>query len=249
MIAILTVVRLGVQEPQPEPPRVDRRLIDLSADMLEQGEWQINLAGLFYSRGVLPWLSLSTSLLGDAATIANLSARFRLVNLPQLRMTSEIGGGYLVLGAFEPRYGFAMARAEVRATIPLSENWEMSMAPSYQLLRIKFDEFEIFNHGISWTSVLVRHDDYGSMYLQFTVPVLSLAQARLPIGGMSVSGVLAPRWVKQVTFLTTKSYHRRREGEPLRRSFWYCVHSSEGEKSGSTSISCSNAPDGAQVNW
>lgn len=197
MIAILTLLMLGTQEPVPDVPH-DRRLIDLSADTLEQGEWQINLAGLFYSRGVLPWLSLSTSLLGDAATVANLSARFRLINLPGLRMTSEIGGGYLVLGAFIPSFGFATARAEVRATISLADNWEMSMAPVYQLLRIKLEDFDWLNHGVSWTMVLVRHDDLGSMYLQFTVPALSIAQARLNIGGVPTSGVLAldnmPAW-------------------------------------------------------
>ncbi len=207
-ILVMSLLAAEVSPAQPEAeaevePKVvmtkghDRRLIDISADMLEAGEWQINLAGAFYSRGILPWLSLTTSLLGDVVSMANLSARVRLLDTAALRLTAEVGGGYLIAGPYLG-FGFALANGEVRATIPLNDVWEVSVAPKYRLVSLKFADTNTFFHNVSWTTVLIHHDPYGAMYLDFTVPALTITQARANIGGVTVAGTLAldnlPAW-------------------------------------------------------
>lgn len=168
----------------------DRRLLDLEADILREGEWQFNLFGLVYTRGILPRFSLSTSILGDVATALNLTARVQVVDEPFLRLTAEVGGAYL-LAARLLKASFYWVPAEVRATVPLLPGLEVSVAMRYRLLGLQAEGTSLAAHTLAWTSSLVYHDPVGATFLEVTVPAVNIARQTGALEGIPLDGVIA----------------------------------------------------------
>lgn len=191
VLLLLTVAEPVALEARPAP---DRRLLDLEADTLRPGESQFNLFGLVYARGLFPRFSLSTAIALDAVSALNLNARVQLVDESFLRVTAEVGGAYLLAGQLI-KASFFWVPAEVRATVPLTEYLDLSVAMKYRLasgsLPPSAGALSFASHNISWVSTLVYHDPLGATFLELTVPAVNIARAKLSLEGVALDGTLA----------------------------------------------------------
>ncbi len=133
----------------------------------------------------------------DAATFLNLNARLLLVDDPQIRVIAEIGAGYLVVGPLIGTVAYHVP-AELRSTIPITENWNVSTALKYRALGFDRKEVAMNFHSFVWASNIVRHDPSGAFFVELTMPLANITRNRSTFQGLDLAGTLVldnvPAW-------------------------------------------------------
>lgn len=156
------------------------RLLDVTAGVLDKGEWQVDLVPARFSWGVAEGLQLSTSGLALVTGTLNLGAKLRVVDRPELALALEAGAYW---NPVAQGFGLLVAGVplEAHATVPLSGPWSADLAGLYRWFKIDqktpvpggVDEQMISVQRLRAEVSVLRYDDRGAFVLQLLFPLLS----------------------------------------------------------------------------
>ncbi|HEX8822655.1 MAG TPA: hypothetical protein VF794_22195 [Archangium sp.] len=167
-------------------------LLDVSADVLEPGESQVNVIWGQYSRGLLPRVQASSHLSPLLLTLLNLSAKAQVLNRPELRVSVEGGAYWLAAGSLAGLHLFAFP-VVVRGTVPLSDTLQLNLGAGYRRLVLDAEETSLNSNLLHAETTLVRHDSRGAFLLTLRAPLLNLQHLRAQslLGNRVLEGTLA----------------------------------------------------------
>ena len=167
-------------------------LLDVSADVLEPGESQVNVIWGQYSRGVLPGGQVSAHLSPLLLSLVNLSAKAQVLDRPELRVSVEGAAYWLAAGRIARINAFAFPFA-VRGTVPLSDTLQLNLGAGYRRLVFDAAAASLNSNLLHVETTLVRHDEHGAFLLTARVPLLNIQQQRAEnvLGGRVLEGTLA----------------------------------------------------------
>jgi len=167
-------------------------LLDVSADVLEPGESQVNVFFGQYSRGILPGVQVSSHLTPILLTLLNVSAKAQVLDRPELRVSVEGGAYWLAAGRLLGVSVLAFPLA-ARGTVPLSDNLQLNLGAGYQHLALDTDGTSLNRNLLHVETTLVRHDSRGAFLLTAKAPLLNLQRVRAEsvLGNRILEGTLA----------------------------------------------------------
>ncbi len=167
-------------------------MLDVSADVLEPGESQINVIWGRYARGILPGVQVSSHITPILLTLLNLSAKAQVLNRPELRVSVEGGAYWLAAGRLVDINAFAFPAA-VRGTVPLSDTLQLNLGAGYQRLVLDAEQTSLNTNQIHFETTLVRADARGAFLLTGKLPLLNLQRVRTEsvLGNRVLEGTLA----------------------------------------------------------
>jgi len=192
LVALLpiTPARAQAQDEATESALTERnRVLDISAEVLKPKEMEFALFWGHLGIGVLPRVQLSAELAPFLITLANISAKGQLVDLPQLKVSLEAGIWYLVASKVVNADLFFSVPVALRATVPLAAGFELHLAGKFSWLALRGmpDAFsgrdtprDTDTRTFAAQVTLARYDSSGAFYLQGTLPVLTNAHAAVP---------------------------------------------------------------------
>lgn len=173
-------------------------LLDLSADTLGRGNWEVGLFWGRVARGMTPHLDLSTHGVAWLAGAPNVLAKWRFLDRSELRASVEGGAIWVASAALFTSPGekwpvLLFLPLEVRATLPL--------APAYELHLGAIGRWNVTNIpglGLGTASLrmdvsFARSDSSGTWLLMGRFPLFTRASIKLDslLGASDVSGTLA----------------------------------------------------------
>jgi len=167
-------------------------LLDVSADVLEPGESQVNVIWGQYSRGLLPGVQVSSHLSPLLLSLLNLSAKARVLDRPELRVSVEGGAYWLAAGSLVGLHAFAFPFA-ARGTVSLSDTLQLNLGAGYRRLVLEAEETSLNSNLLHVETTLVRHDARGAFLLTARAPLLNLQHMRAEsiLGNRVLEGTLA----------------------------------------------------------
>jgi hypothetical protein len=167
-------------------------LLDVSADVLEPGESQVNLFWGQYSRGILPGVQVSSHLTPILLTLLNVSAKAQVLNRPELRVSVEGGAYWLAAGRLANINAFAFPLA-LRGSVPLSDNLQLNLGAGFQRLVLDAEKASLNRNLLHVETSLVRSDANGAFMLLAKAPLLNLQRVRAEsvLGNQILEGTLA----------------------------------------------------------
>jgi len=194
----------------------DNALLDVSADVLQPGESQVNLFWGQYSRGLLPRVQVSSHLTPILLTLLNLSAKVQVLDRPELRVSVEGGAYWLAAGRLGNVTAISFPLA-ARGTVPLSDNLQLNLAAGYQRLVFDTEQTSLDRNLLHVETSLVRYDSRGAFLLTARMPLLNIQRVRAEglLGKQVLEGTLAlddvSSWsvVLARDHLVDKSHHVR----------------------------------------
>lgn len=173
------------------------KLYDVSADVLPQGQGQLGLFWANYARGIVPGVQLSSHLAGDLVGVFNLSAKFALLQAPELRLSAEVGAVWpLSLEGFSRALGpgqtlrALLFPAALRATTPLWDDIELNVAWHADATLVVMNGMEQGGLGIRSELTLVRYDSRGAFLLTGRFPLLMRSTMQVQAYGSALGGAL-----------------------------------------------------------
>lgn len=152
-------------------------LLDVSADVLEPGESQVNVFFGQYSRGILPGVQVSSHLTPMLLTLLNVSAKAQVLNRPELRVSVEGGAYWLAAGRLIDITVLSFPLA-ARGTIPLSDTLQLNLGAGYQHLAVDTNDSTLNRNLLHVETTLVRHDPRGAFLLTAKAPLINLQRVR-----------------------------------------------------------------------
>lgn len=158
--------------PAAEPDARARRPLDISADVLPSGRMELSLFWGTLSLGVAKRLQLSWDLAGAAVGLLNMGARVQLLDEAPLRATFELGGAWWVV-AMLMKGQLVSVPAELRASVPLFEAFELSLATRASWMLVKLAELDFNSLTLGAEATLWRHDRRGAFLLQGRLPLVA----------------------------------------------------------------------------
>lgn len=195
-LSLLLSVTAAAQPEAPAPVEVPARtartaLPDVTADVLQPGEGQLNLLFLQYSRGLLPGLQLSAHLGGYLLTLVNLTAEYQFVNRPELRASIQ-GGAYWFAASQLVGAVVLQAHLQPRVTVPLLPGMELNLSANARLLVTSLPGLALDNRDVRGELALLRYDEGGAWLLEGRFPLLSQQNQSLQnvLGQGTLSGSL-----------------------------------------------------------
>lgn len=193
--ALLLAIALSSMQPASAvEPRT--ALVDLSADTLEPGAWELGMVWARVSRGIVPGLHLSTHALGWPFGALNLFGKWQFVDRPELRASVEGGALWLASAALladgDDTPIFLVFPFELRASVPLSTHFELHLGALG-----RWTVADLGGAGLSTTSLrldvsLSRSDAWGAWVATGRFPLFTRAGIRLDslLGVSDVAGAL-----------------------------------------------------------
>ncbi|WNG24874.1 hypothetical protein F0U62_13285 [Cystobacter fuscus] len=152
-------------------------LLDVSADVLEPGESQIDLFFGQLGMGVLPRVQLSSQVAPYLLTLLNLSAKVQVLDRPELRVSVEGGAYWLAIGRLVDANVLSIPVA-VRGTVPLADNLNLHLGAGYHRFAFAFEETATDSNALHVETTLARHDSRGAFLLTAKAPLLNIQHAR-----------------------------------------------------------------------
>lgn len=192
--ALLLAIALTVGPRASAEPRT--ALVDLSADTLAPGAWELGMVWGRVSRGIVPGLQLSTHALGWPFGALNLFGKWQFVDRPELRASVEGGAVWLASAALladgDDTPVFLVFPFEARASVPLSQRFELHLGAVG-----RWSVAGLAGAGLSTTSLrldvsLSRTDASGAWVATGRFPLLTRAGVRMDslLGVSDVAGAL-----------------------------------------------------------
>lgn len=195
-----------VPEALPEPTfNPQDRLLDLSADTLAAGEWEIGLFWGRVARGITPNLQLSTHALGWPLGALNVFAKWRFFNHENLRASVE-GGVVWVASAMllgnpgESRPLLLFVPVEFRATVPLADNLDLHLGGIGRWSSLDMEGAGLGAATLRLDLSVARSDSMGAWIASARAPLVTRASLNTDelLGRTNVAGAIAldelPSW-------------------------------------------------------
>lgn len=188
--------------PSPDP---QDRILDLSADTLVGGEWEVGLFWGRVARGFTPNLQLATHALGWPLGTPNLFAKWRFLNDDNLRASVE-GGVVWVASALSlgkpneksPQLWFLPV--ELRATVPLADNVDLHLGGIGRWTLLDMEGAGLAVGSLRLDVSVARSDARGAWIATLRAPLVTHARLKVDelLGATNVAGAIAldelPAW-------------------------------------------------------
>ncbi|XXF80456.1 hypothetical protein P2318_12090 [Myxococcaceae bacterium GXIMD 01537] len=196
----MRVAALAVLLAMPALAATPRNAItDLTADVLAPGESEVGVFWVRYARGLLPGLQVSTHAMPTLMTLVNASAKVRLLQRPELRVSLEGSAWWFALGRAAD-IDVASFPLVLRGTVPLSDNLEVTVAGGYSWFILNSEDTDLSYRRLRGEATLVRYDARGAFLLTAELPLLNTTRAHLDslLGKSDIVGSLTlddvPAW-------------------------------------------------------
>jgi hypothetical protein len=169
------------------PSRRPFRLLDVSAEVLAPRDWEVGVIWGRLARGILPRFQLSTHAAPWLLSGINLNARVLLLDDERLRVAVDVGGAWVVLARLG-QITAATVPVEVRASVPLPWNLEMTFTTKASWVLLHAGQVDIDVVLVSELLSLVRYDSRGAWLFQAQLPLTTIGRIQTSQYGGSLAG-------------------------------------------------------------